>query len=105
MTLADILESRDEELWALPEPTHPRASSYSPPALSASATNSEKHKLQGTIEKGHRLLQGEDGAREGAGEDDPQSSSVSSLSSQSWPELMNLREQSCLLFVILRFSS
>lgn len=63
MILADTLENRDEELWALPEPAHPRVSSCSPPALSASTTNSEKHKLQGTIEKGHGLLQVEDGAR------------------------------------------
>ena len=37
------------------------------------------------------------------GENDPQSdlssSPVSTASSQPWPELMNLREQSCLLFV------
>lgn len=83
-----------------------RAPLCSPPVPSASTpptTDSENCSFQKNIQKGHWFLEGAAQAWEREGENYPQSDfsslTVSTASSQPWPELMNLREQSCLLFV------
>lgn len=82
----------------LPSPHLPHQPQLLPPP-----TLSLKYKLQEAIKKGYWLLEGEAQGWERGGDNYPQSdlpsSPISIASSQPWPELMNLRERSCLLFV------
>lgn len=104
--LANILERRGLEV-APQEPAHQSVPASPPPAPSAWLLS--LHRLQEAGAPGNNqerpLVVGEKKTswEWGRGENCPQSDfwspTVSSASSQPWPELMNLREQSCLLFV------